>query len=196
MAKKKNTRDYKGRKRKAKEEKALVPAPPAELGLPSFFALLEEFKPLIEEMNAQIEGGAKELEEVKLDLKDEMTTPQRRDKASDLIIEAEDFSLALRAKGKKLYEYARWCDRIAEQFKFGLKTHMEIRGIKSIEGFTHRLVVCKNPASVQVYDPEALPEEYVSRPAVPDKAAIKDALLDGEEIDGANLSESTRLEVK
>ena len=54
----------------------------------------------------------------------------------------------------------------------------------------------KNPPRVEVTDESLIPAEFISYRPVIDKAAIKYAIEEGKEIPGAELVQSTRLDVR
>jgi hypothetical protein len=79
-----------------------------------------------------------------------------------------------------------------------LKGSMEHSGITKIECPYFKLSIQKNPASVNVYNEEAVPPQFkiaVTSWKV-DKAAIKTAINSGQTVTGAELTNSTRLAIK
>jgi hypothetical protein len=93
-------------------------------------------------------------------------------------------------------------DRLAQGLRDYLKENMERAGIEKIECPMFSISIRKNPPAVEVLDTSALPAAYWRTPeprppvAAPDKTSIKAALAKGEEVPGARLTQSTRLEVK
>lgn len=84
-----------------------------------------------------------------------------------------------------------------------LKTGMEIARVTKLETPHFALTVKKNPPAVEVWDEKQIPVEFMRVPppppppeAVPDKAAIKEALKAGKDVPGALLAQGTRLEIK
>lgn len=84
-----------------------------------------------------------------------------------------------------------------------LKTGMEIAGVSKLETPHFALTIKKNPPSVEVWDENQVPAEFMRvppppppPPAAPDKVAIKEALKAGREVPGALLAQGTRLEIK
>lgn len=86
-----------------------------------------------------------------------------------------------------------------------LKAHIlstiERTGLKELEGNTHTLKARKNPVKVEVLDELSLPPEFISQyqPPVqlkPDKTAIKKAIEAGQDVPGAQLITTYKLEVK
>lgn len=70
-------------------------------------------------------------------------------------------------------------------------------GVQKLEGNLFSFKIWKNPPSVAITDPVALPPEYLRQPdppaPVPDKKLIKEDLTAGVDIPGACLVQSTRL---
>ncbi len=93
-------------------------------------------------------------------------------------------------------------DKVAQGLRDYLKVNMERAGIEKIDCPMFSISIRKNPPAVEVDDTSALPAAYWRTPepkppvAAPDKTAIKAALAKGEEVPGARLTQSTRLEVK
>jgi len=81
-----------------------------------------------------------------------------------------------------------------------LLSNMQRTGISKIESPYFRISVKQNPASVVVTDETQIPAKYMRQPpvpaAVPDKKEIKAALEFGENIKGAELQRTVRLEIK
>jgi hypothetical protein len=65
-----------------------------------------------------------------------------------------------------------------------------------VEGQEFTFAVRKNPPKVEVVDEALIPPEFISYTPVINKAAIKDALEEGKEVPGAELVQSTRLDVR
>lgn len=93
-------------------------------------------------------------------------------------------------------------DKVAQGLRDYLKENMERAGIEKIECPMFSISIRKNPPSVEVLDTAALPKEFWRTPdpkppvSSPDKARIKEALQYGDNVPGARLTQSTRLEVK
>lgn len=79
-----------------------------------------------------------------------------------------------------------------------LKGSMETTGISKIECPYFKLSIAKNPASLEIFDDAAIPEEFKRTETVTvlDKGAIKAALSSGREVTGAKLTNGTRLVIK
>jgi hypothetical protein len=101
---------------------------------------------------------------------------------------AEIARLTSRAK-----RYARQHQRLTD---YVLAT-MEASAIQQLDGETSTLKARKNPPSVVIDDPAAIPSQYFryapAPPPTPDKAAIKSALKARLTVEGARLIQTSRL---
>jgi hypothetical protein len=81
-----------------------------------------------------------------------------------------------------------------------LKSSMEATGITKIECPYFKLSIAKNPPALDLFDANAVPEQYKQTETVTteqiDRAAIKAALSSGQTITGARLVNGTRLVIK
>jgi Siphovirus Gp157 len=81
-----------------------------------------------------------------------------------------------------------------------LKSSMEATGITKIECPYFKLSIAKNPPALELFDSQAVPDQYKHIETVTteqiDRAAIKAALNAGHEIQGARLVNGTRLVIK
>ena len=90
-------------------------------------------------------------------------------------------------------------ERRVQSLKDYLLSAMQSTGIKKIEGPYLRIGVRDNPESVEVFDADQVPAEFMRQPepppAAPDKAAIKAAIKAGQEVPGAKLTRTQRLDI-
>lgn len=86
------------------------------------------------------------------------------------------------------------------RLKAYLKGNMELTGITKIECPFFKLSIAKNPTALDLFDIDAVPDEYKSQQivyeTVIDKAAIKTALSSGQCVPGAKLTNGTRLVIR
>jgi hypothetical protein len=93
-------------------------------------------------------------------------------------------------------------DKLAQGLRDYLKANMERSGIEKIECPMFSIGIRKNPPAVEILDAATLPASFWRTPepkppvASPDKALIKAALQRGEDVPGARITQSTRLEIK
>lgn len=92
---------------------------------------------------------------------------------------------AIENRAKHLLEYVQGC--------------METAEVQKIECPHFRLAIQAKPPSVDVYEPDLLPVEYMRTPEppppAPDKTAIAAAIKAGKEVPGARLVQGTRLAI-
>lgn len=121
----------------------------------------------------------------------------KRDKLAELLRRMESEEGYLREQGKQRYDAAKHIEHLREKILFCLKLYFEMEGIKEVQGFAYRFKLAKNPASVFIFDEQAIPEEYMSFTPKPDKEKIKEALQAGKEVPGCVLRvDSNSLHIK
>jgi hypothetical protein len=139
----------------------------------------------IEAINDTLEGLSGGLEDKAINLAKFL---RNLEATAEAIKEAE----ADMAKRRKAFENrVKW-------LKSYLKDSMENTGITKIECPFFKLSIQKNPASVEVFDENLIPEQF-KEPVTTwkiDKNAIKEALKNGETVAGATLLNGTRLSIK
>lgn len=88
----------------------------------------------------------------------------------------------------------------AEGLRRYLLNGMQFAGIERIEGPAISIKRAKNPAAVDLFQPELVPAEFMRQPepppAAPDKKAIGEALKAGRDVPGARLVQGERLAIK
>ena len=88
----------------------------------------------------------------------------------------------------------------AESIREYVKDCMENAGVTKVECPWFAISIKKNPPSVEIYDEGSVPDLYKKipppPPAKPDKKMISEVLKGGQEVPGAKLIQSTRLDVK
>ena len=92
---------------------------------------------------------------------------------------------AIENRAKHLLDYVQGC--------------METAEVQKIECPYFRLAIQAKPPSVDVYEPDLIPVQYMTQPEppapAPDKRAIAEAIKSGEEVPGARLVHGTRLAI-
>lgn len=141
----------------------------------------------LEAVNDTLEGLSGELEDKAVNVAKFL----RNMEASAETIKAAEASMAKRRKA--LEEKVKW-------LKDYIKSNMEATGISKIECPYFKLSIAKNPAALELFDTEAIPDEYKQIEIMSvehiDKAAIKAALTKGRAIPGARLTNGTRLSIR
>ena len=93
-------------------------------------------------------------------------------------------------------------EKIAKGLRDYLKENMERAGIEKIECPLFSISIRKNPPSVEITNTDDVPFSFWRTPEpkppvpAPDKAAIKEALKRGDDVPGARLNQTTRLDIK
>lgn len=121
---------------------------------------------------------------------------EKRDKLGNCLVWLDGQSELLRAKEKQLADRRRRFEKFADALRSSLHQQMVEWGVRKVEGQEFSFTVKKNPPKVDVTDEQAIPAEFISWNPVIDKAAIRIALDDGKEVPGAELAQSTRLEIR
>ncbi len=91
--------------------------------------------------------------------------------------------------------------KVAAGLRSYLLDSMHRTGIEKIECPLFSISIRKNPPSVEILDQLSLPAQYMVTPepkppvAAPDKAAIKKAIVAGEDVPGARLVQGVRLNI-
>ena len=100
---------------------------------------------------------------------------------------------------KRLSDHKKAVDNKNKWLKQYLQTCMEVAGLQKIKAGTFSLTLQKNPPKLIVDDEKAIPASYLT--IVPEhtevnKAELKDALKNGNEIPGARLECGTSLRIR
>ena len=111
----------------------------------------------------------------------------------------EAFLPAIEAEIDRLQSLYKSRAHKANSLREYIKTQMEVMGVEKIECPLFRITIVKNPPAVEVYEPRLIPAEFMRQPepppAAPDKKSIAAALKAGHEVQGARLTQSTKLKV-
>lgn len=110
----------------------------------------------------------------------------------------ESAASAIKEAEQQMAQRRKAIESRAQGLKDYLKHNMEASGITRIESPWFVLAVQKNPASVELADEDALPDEFKQEVVTvkADKTAIKEALKAGQEVPGARLAQGTRLAIR
>jgi hypothetical protein len=121
---------------------------------------------------------------------------EKRDKLGNCLVWLDGQADLLREKEQQLAARRHRFEKFSDALRSSLHQQMLDWGIKKVEGQEFSFTVKKNPARVEILEEEKIPPEYVSYTATIDKAAIKCALEEGSQVPGAELVQSTRLDVR
>ncbi len=141
----------------------------------------------IEAVNDTLEGLSGELEDKAINI-------------AKFIRNLETTAEAIKQAEANMVKRRKALESRAQWLKDYLKYNMEATGIKRIDCPYFRLSIAKNPATLDIFDNHAIPDDYKHTETVTtehiDKTAIKAALSAGQSIDGARLVNGTRLAIK
>lgn len=91
-------------------------------------------------------------------------------------------------------------DKKGEHLKEYLLSAMQQTGIKKISCPYFDVQIKNNPAKVEIFEQGLIPSEFMRQPEppppAPDKKAIKAAIESGQEVQGARIVNTQRLEIK
>lgn len=103
------------------------------------------------------------------------------------------------AEIKRLSKLKKHYEQRADALESSTLALLQSADIHVVEGDLMVVKIRSNPPSVEVFDPDQVPTEYLRTPEppppAPDKTAIKDALKRGIDIPGARLIQTQRLAV-
>lgn len=121
---------------------------------------------------------------------------EKRDKLGNCLAWLDGQADLLRGKEKQLAERRHRFEKFAGALRSALHQQMLDWGIRKVEGQEFTFAVRKNPPRVEITDEAAIPPEFVSYTPVINRAGIKDALDEGKQVPGAELVQTTRLDVR
>jgi hypothetical protein len=107
---------------------------------------------------------------------------------------------AIKQAEKQMYERRKSLENKIDRLKEYLKDNMIRTGITKIDCPYFQLSLRNNPESVEVINLDMIPPEYFDIPPLPapilNKKAVKDAIKNGIEVDGAKLIRNQSLQIK
>lgn len=113
----------------------------------------------------------------------------------------EVFNPAIDTEIERLTTLKKQREHKAKMLREYVKAQMQVAGIEKIECPIFSISIAKNPPAVEVYEQGLIPAEYMKQPEAPppepapDKKAIAAALKAGKDVQGARLTQSTRLKI-
>lgn len=131
-----------------------------------------------------------------------MLAVELQNKSRNIIGYEKSIELAINAykeEEKRIAERRKALENKLEKYKEYVKNNMEDMGLQKIETPLGVLSVCKVPAILEVYDENLIPNEYKKEKVTIsiDKNAIKEALKNGQDIQGVKLIDNkTSLRIK
>lgn len=163
--------------------------------------------PALYTLAAQYRALAEQLAEADLDAQTIADTIEASGLTDDIATKAQNLEIVARsaeahfdvidAEIKRLTALKKQRASVAQGLRDYLLANMVGMGITKIDCPLFTVKVQNNPASVDVYQPELVPAEFMRQPEppppAPDKKAIAAALKAGRDVPGAVLKQSQRV---
>ncbi len=165
--------------------------------LPTLYNLAQEYRQQLETLN-DMELPPEVVQDTLDSLGGELEVKAENTVAYMRHLEALADSIKLAEAQMELRRVA--IERRVAQLKDYVLACMQDAGIHKVECPYFAITIAKNPPSVEIFDPEHIPMEYmrtpVTPPPAPDKKAILEAMKNGVEVDGCRLKQGVRLSIK
>ena len=175
--------------------------------MPSLYQLNRQVSELIEELDAlDTETAPTDIvqlkpDEIIADIESTLTElfqaiEEKRSAYVHVIKNAVTDAKVMRAEAKRLVERAKRQERLAEQLKTTLMLDLTESGEIAAEAGIHRIRIAKSPQRVELdVAPELLPKAYQRISVSPNTNAIRQAIKDGQIVEGAKLTQGTHLRI-
>ena len=143
-----------------------------------------------------IENGEEGLEDTLESIND--TIELKADGYARIIRNLEANAVALKVEIDRLTNRRRSIENSIDRLKENLKDAMIATGKEKIKTDLFNVTVANNPVAVNVIDENMIPEEYFNIEVIRklDKISLRDAIKNGEEIQGAELTQGKGLRIK
>ncbi len=143
-----------------------------------------------------IENGEEGLEDTLESIND--TIELKADGYARIIRNLEANAVALKTEIDRLTNRRRSIENSIDRLKENLKNAMIATGKEKIKTDLFNVTVVNNPVAVNVIDEKLIPEEYFKVEIIRklDKISLRDAIKNGEEIQGAELMQGKGLRIK
>lgn len=143
-----------------------------------------------------IENGEEGLEDTLESLND--TIELKADGYARIIRSLEANAVALKTEIDRLTNRRRSIENSIDRLKENLKNAMIATGKEKIKTDLFNVTVVNNPVAVNVIDEKLIPEKYFKVEIIRklDKLSLRDAIKNGEEIQGAELMQGKGLRIK
>ena len=111
------------------------------------------------------------------------------------VIDAE--AAALKEEEKRLSSRRIALENKSKCLKEYLQANLELAGLKKLKGKLFSFTIQKNAAKLNIVDADKIPIHYwLVPPPVLDNASIKEALKEGQLVEGANLTQGESLRIR
>jgi hypothetical protein len=164
----------------------------------ALYALADQYKQLAERLSSMDLDAQTVADTIEASgLTDEIA-----EKATGIEIVARTLEMhnpAIDAEIERLTALKKHRQKAAAGLREYLKTHMIATGIQKIEAPLFKIGLRNNPPSVDVFEADLVPLEYMVQPETPpmapDRKAIAKAIKEGKDVPGARLTQTQRLQV-
>lgn len=102
----------------------------------------------------------------------------------------------IKAEEKRLKDLRKQKENAIKNLESYLEANMRSLDQKKVEGGLFTLAIRKNPASVVIDDLEVVPSEFKVIKEEPNKTSIKEALKNGQIVEGCRLEQKESLRIK
>jgi hypothetical protein len=120
----------------------------------------------------------------------------KRDRLGEFLARLDSEAEAIRAEEKRLAARRMGFNKIAACLRISIHQQMLDCGIRRVEGRLFSFAIRKNPTRVEIRNQDEIPPEFITYEPHIDRTAIKYALEEGKEVSGAELLQSTRLDIR
>lgn len=143
-----------------------------------------------------IENGEEGLEDTLESINDAIEV--KADGYARIIRNLEANAVALKTEIDRLTNRRKSIENSIDRLKENLKNAMIATGKEKIKTDLFNVTVVNNPVAVNVIDEKLIPEEYFKVEIIRklDKISLRDAIKNGEEIQGAKLMQGKGLRIK
>lgn len=143
-----------------------------------------------------IENGEEGLEDTLESIND--TIEVKAENYAKIIRNLEGNVNMLKAEVERLNSRKKSIEGNVDRLKENLKMAMIVTGKEKIKTGLFNITVANNPVTVNVIDEKLIPEKYFKVEIIRklDKLSLKDAIKNGEEIQGAELKQGKGLRIK
>lgn len=125
---------------------------------------------------------------------------QKAQNVAYAIKQLDALSSAIKQAESEMAARRKAAENRADSIRQYLKDCMEIAGMTKIECPYFQIAIQKNPSSVDIFEEELIPQEFMRQPETPppapDKKAIKAAIDSGIDVPGATIKQGTRIVIK
>lgn len=124
----------------------------------------------------------------------------RAENAAMIVRNLEASAEAIKAAEAAMAARRKAIENRAARLRAYLLDGMRVAGIQKIDSPYFAISIRKNPPSVDVFDADQVPADYMKAPPppppAPDKKLIAQALKDGMDVPGCRLAQGERIEIK